>query len=57
MPIYTEFPGWEKDISNITSENELPKKFMNYINFIEKELKIPIKIISVGPDRKQTIFR
>ena len=57
IPIYTEFPGWEKDISNITSENELPKKFMNYINFIEKELKIPIKIISVGPDRKQTIFR
>tara|TARA_B100000614_G_C14454953_1_gene455932 strand:- start:150 stop:1010 length:861 start_codon:yes stop_codon:yes gene_type:complete len=57
MPIYTEFPGWEKDISNITSENELPKKFMNYTNFIEKELEIPIKIISLGPDRKQTIFR
>ena len=54
---YIEFPGWEKDISDINSENELPKEFISYMNFIEEELETPIKIISVGPDRKQTIFR
>ena len=47
----------KKDITNINSENELPKEFIGYIKFIEKELETPIKIISVGPDRKQTIFR
>ena len=57
MPKYIEFPGWQKDITNINSENELPKEFIGYIKFIEKELETPIKIISVGPDRKQTIFR
>ncbi|MDG2147430.1 MAG: adenylosuccinate synthase [Flavobacteriaceae bacterium] len=56
-PKYIEFPGWEKDISDINSENELPKEFISYMNFIEEELETPIKIISVGPDRKQTIFR
>ena len=57
LPKYIEFPGWQKDITNINSENELPKEFIGYIKFIEKELETPIKIISVGPDRKQTIFR
>jgi len=56
-PKYIEFPGWGKDISDINSENELPKEFISYMNFIEEELETPIKIISVGPDRKQTIFR
>ena len=57
LPKYIEFPGWQKDITNINSENEFPKEFIGYIKFIEKELETPIKIISVGPDRKQTIFR
>ncbi len=57
LPKYIEFPGWQKDITNINSESELPKEFIGYIKFIEKELETPIKIISVGPDRKQTIFR
>ncbi len=57
LPKYVEMPGWKKDISLMTSENQLPKEFINYINFIENELETPVKIISVGPDRKQTIFR
>jgi len=56
-PIYFEMKGWKEDISEITKFNELPKNFLKYIEFIEKSVNIPIKIISVGADRKQTIFR
>ena len=56
-PIYTELDGWEEDISEITSKNQIPKTFKKYILFLEKELKKPISIISVGPDRSQTLFR
>jgi adenylosuccinate synthase len=57
LPKYIEMPGWNKDISFMTSESKLPKEFIDYINFIENEMETPIRIISVGPDRKQTIFR
>ena len=56
-PIYTELPGWEEDLMSITDEKAFPKSFNHYIDFLEKELGTPIKIVSVGPDRKQTIFR
>ena len=56
-PQYIKLPGWKEDISNIKSESEMPKSFQNYILFLEKELKIPISIISVGPGRSQTLFR
>ena len=56
-PQYVDIPGWEEDLTGIEEISELPKKFSNYIDFLEKELQIPIKIVSVGPDRKQTIFR
>ena len=56
-PQYADFPGWEEDLTGIEEISELPKKFSNYIDFLEKELQTPIKIVSVGPDRKQTIFR
>ena len=55
--IYKEFPGWEEDLSSMTDANDFPKNFNNYINYLEKELETPIKIVSVGPNRKQTIFR
>ena len=55
--IYEEFPGWEEDLSSMTDANDFPKNFNNYINYLEKELETPIKIVSVGPNRKQTIFR
>ena len=56
-PIYKSFEGWKEDISTYTNEKSLPKAFLKYISFLEKELKTPISIISVGPDRKQTIIR
>ena len=56
-PLYEEIDGWDENISDITSEKKLPKNFINYIKYLEDKLKVPIVIISVGPDRKQTIFR
>ena len=56
-PIYTNFKGWEEDLTAMDSVDTLPKALMEYIEFLEKELQIPIKIVSVGPDRRQTIFR
>lgn len=56
-PVYKSFKGWKKDLTTIRKEEELPFEFMNYVRFIEKELHVPIKIISLGPDRDQTIIR
>ncbi len=55
--LYEEIEGWDENISNIVSEKNLPKNFINYIKYLEDKLNVPIAIISVGPDRKQTIFR
>ncbi|MCX2839592.1 adenylosuccinate synthase [Salinimicrobium sp. MT39] len=54
-PIYTHFKGWEKDLTQLSSADQLPTELKDYISFIEKELEIPVKIVSVGPDRLQTI--
>ena len=56
-PKYINFPGWEEDLTQFNSADKLPKNFIDYIQFLERELNTPIKIVSVGPDRKQTIFR
>ncbi len=56
-PVYEELPGWHKDLTGINDLNEFPENFNNYIAYLEEALKTPIKIVSVGPDRKQTIFR
>jgi adenylosuccinate synthase len=56
-PIYTDFEGWAEDLTEMNNESTLPKSLNAYIDFLEKELQIPIKVVSVGPDRKQTIFR
>jgi len=53
---YIEFKGWEADLTQLESANQLPENLNSYIQFIEKEVEVPIKIVSVGPDRKQTIF-
>ena len=55
-PIYEEISGWEEDITKIKSFTDLPQNFKNYINFLEDSLNVKIKIVSVGPDRTQTIF-
>ena len=56
-PVYTEFKGWEEDVSKIQKENFLPETFLKFVSFLEDELKVPISILSVGPDRTQTIIR
>ncbi len=56
-PIYTEIDGWDKDLTKLSKKEELPKALNDYIDFLEKELGVPIKIVSVGPDRTQTIHR
>ena len=55
-PVYVELPGWQTDLTNIKDQNEFPEELNNYISFIEDEMKIPVTIASVGPNREQTIF-
>lgn len=56
-PVYTEFKGWKTKLSTIRKESDLPKAFKDYISFIEKTVGVPIYIISLGPDRDETIIR
>jgi len=56
-PIYTEMDGWKEDLTKMTDDSQLPKELNEYIDYLEKELEVPIKIVSVGPDRTQTIHR
>lgn len=54
-PVLQEVVGWNQDLTGITSKDEIPQGLANYIALLEKELQVPITILSVGPDRKQTI--
>lgn len=56
-PVYATLPGWKTDMTKMKTEAELPDNFKSYIDFLEKELDTPITIISIGPDREQTIVR
>ncbi len=56
-PIYEELPGWQTDLSKVQDEDEFPEEFNNYITFLEENLETPVSIVSVGPDRHQTIVR
>jgi adenylosuccinate synthase len=56
-PVYKEMPGWKEDLTGMTEASELPEALMSYIHFLEEELEVPVRIVSVGPDRKQTILR
>ncbi len=57
QPVYTEVPGWNCDLTGLKTENDFPKELKEYITFLEAELEVPISIVSVGPDREQTIVR
>jgi adenylosuccinate synthase len=57
VPVYAEKAGWKSDLTKITSEDQFPKEFKEYIKYIEKETGLPITIVSVGPNREQTIVR
>ena len=54
-PLYKEFPCWKEDLTGLTDMSDLPKELIDYVTYLEKELETPITIISVGPDRTQTI--
>jgi adenylosuccinate synthase len=56
-PVYKELPGWNKDLTGVSSEDEFPQELKDYIAYLEKELEVPITIVSVGPGREQTIVR
>ncbi len=56
-PKYIEMNGWHEDITQCTTFDELPSQLKGYVTFIENFLETPIRLVSVGPDRKQTIFR
>lgn len=56
-PVYVEKKGWAADLTGMSTYDELPAELKEYVAFIEKELEVPIKVISVGPDRTQTIMK
>ena len=56
-PVYAELSGWKCNMTKMQSENEFPEEFNAYLSFLEEYLEVPIKIVSVGPDREQTIVR
>lgn len=56
-PVYVELPGWKTNMTQMVSEDEFPEEFNAYLSFLEAQLETPIKIVSVGPDRAQTIIR
>ena len=57
QPIYVEMPGWLTDMTQFKDEEQFPKEFKDYIKFLEEQLGVPIRIVSIGPDRNQTIVR
>jgi adenylosuccinate synthase len=56
-PHYISMPGWHQDLTGMRSTEQLPAELINYIDYLEAELKVPITVVSVGPDRNQTIRR
>lgn len=56
-PVYTSLPGWKQDLTGISKESDFPKELSGYVNWLEEQLHVPISIVSVGPDRRQTVIR
>lgn len=56
-PVYDSIPGWKKDLTQLHSEDDFPQELSDYINYLEEALETPITVVSVGPDRTQTIVR
>jgi adenylosuccinate synthase len=57
QPVYIEMRGWKNDLTGMRNLAQFPKELTDYIEYIEKQMEIPITIVSVGPDRTQTIVR
>ncbi len=56
-PVYQSLPGWRTDLTSITDAAQFPQPLRDYLAFLEKELQVPVTIVSVGPDRESTLFR
>ena len=56
-PVFTTLPGWKSDIRGITDYNALPANAKAYVDFIEKEIETPIRIVSTGPKRHEITLR
>ncbi|MBQ5879230.1 MAG: adenylosuccinate synthase [Alistipes sp.] len=56
-PVYTDFEGWKCDLRACRTYEEFPEAFKRYVDFIEQETGVPVKVISVGPDRDETVLR
>jgi len=56
-PMYKEMKGWDADLTGLSSIDDIPQELDDYITYIENELHVPIVMVSVGPDRKETLHR
>ena len=56
-PVYREFKGWKTDLKQVRRYEDFPAEFKTYVEYIERETGVPVAIISVGPDRDETIVR
>ena len=54
-PVYESIPGWRKDLTKLEGMEDAPDAFKSYVDYLEKQLNVPIHVVSVGPDRKQTL--
>jgi adenylosuccinate synthase len=57
VPVYDELEGWKEDLTGLGSIDEIPETLQTYIDYLERILETPITIVSVGPDRSQTLLR
>jgi len=56
-PVYSKFEGWQGDLSKMRTYEELPETFKTYMNYVESQIGVPVNVISVGPDREETIVK
>lgn len=56
-PLYTSLPGWGLDLTELSSYDQAPQALKNYVEYLEQQLEVPIRLVSVGPDRSQTLFK
>jgi adenylosuccinate synthase len=57
VPIYIEMAGWKEDLTKLRKYQDAPQELKNYVLYLEKELNVPITLVSVGPDREQTLLK
>ena len=55
IPVYKDFKGWNCDTTKLSSFDDAPKELKEYVTYLERNLEVPITVVSVGPDRKQTL--